>query len=46
LIIGFAASFVVGLAALLLLLSVVKRGRLALFSIYLLPAAILSLIFI
>lgn len=42
--IGFAASFVVGLVSLLLLLSVVRKGRLALFAVYLVPLGVLSLI--
>jgi undecaprenyl-diphosphatase len=42
LVIGLAASFTVGMVSLLLLLSVVRRGRLALFSIYLVPLAVIS----
>ncbi|MBN2552617.1 MAG: undecaprenyl-diphosphate phosphatase [Spirochaetales bacterium] len=42
LLIGLAAAFVVGLLSLLLLLSVVRRGRLSLFSIYLIPMAVIS----
>jgi undecaprenyl-diphosphatase len=41
--VGFAASFVVGLLS-LLLLRVVRRGRLALFGIYLVPLAVISFI--
>ncbi|MFO7849519.1 MAG: undecaprenyl-diphosphate phosphatase [Spirochaetia bacterium] len=41
---GFTGSFVVGLASLLLLLSLVRRGRLYLFSIYLIPLGIAGLI--
>ncbi len=41
---GCGASFVVGLASLAFLLMVVKRGRLHLFSVYLLPLAILTFI--
>jgi undecaprenyl-diphosphatase len=41
---GFAASFVVGLISLLLLLTVVRKGRLALFSIYLVPLAVVTFI--
>ena len=41
---GFAASFAVGLIALLLLLRVVRKGRLALFSIYLVPLAVVTFI--
>jgi undecaprenyl-diphosphatase len=44
LIVGFVASFVVGLISLLLLLSVVRKGRLALFSIYLVPLAVVTFI--
>ncbi len=42
LMVGFAASFVVGLISLLLLLRVVRKGRLALFSIYLVPLAVVA----
>jgi undecaprenyl-diphosphatase len=44
LLIGFTASFVVGLVSLVLLLRVVRRGQLALFSIYLVPLAVVSFI--
>lgn len=40
--VGFAVSFVVGLLSLLLLLNIVRRGRLYLFSIYLIPVGILT----
>lgn len=43
--VGILASFVVGLVALLLLLKVVKRGKMYLFGLYLLPMGILGLIF-
>jgi undecaprenyl-diphosphatase len=39
---GFAASFIVGLVSLRLLLRVVKTGRLALFSIYLIPLGVIT----
>jgi len=41
---GFAATLVVGLISLLLLLRVVRKGRLALFSIYLVPLALVTFI--
>jgi undecaprenyl-diphosphatase len=41
---GFAASFVIGLLSLILLLRVVRRGQLALFSIYLVPLGVISFI--
>jgi undecaprenyl-diphosphatase len=41
---GFAASFVVGLLSLVLLLRVVRKGQLAIFSIYLVPLAVVSFI--
>jgi undecaprenyl-diphosphatase len=41
---GAGASFLVGLAALVLLLRVVRRGRLYLFSIYLVPLGITGII--
>jgi undecaprenyl-diphosphatase len=44
LLVGFAASFVVGLLSLLLLLRVVRKGQLAVFSIYLVPLAVISFI--
>jgi len=37
---GFLASFALGLASLLLLLRVIRRGRLAFFALYLLPLAV------
>jgi undecaprenyl-diphosphatase len=37
---GLLASFAVGLASLILLLRVVRRGRLAFFSIYLIPLGV------
>lgn len=43
---GLAASFLVGLAALLVLLRIIRKGRLYLFSFYLVPAGILTLIFV
>lgn len=39
---GFGVSFVVGLFSLILLLNVIKKGRLYLFSIYLIPVGILT----
>jgi undecaprenyl-diphosphatase len=42
LLIGLAASFVIGLLALMLLLRVVRKGQLAVFSIYLVPLAVAS----
>ncbi len=44
LLVGFAASFLIGLLSLLLLLRVVRKGRLALFSIYLIPLGVISFI--
>ena len=44
LMIGFAASFAVGLLSLILLLRVVRKGRMAVFSIYLVPLAVISFI--
>jgi undecaprenyl-diphosphatase len=41
---GFAASFVVGLLSLLALLRILRQGRLALFSAYLIPLAVISFI--
>ena len=41
---GLAASFVVGWLALTLLLRIVRRGRLHLFALYLIPAGILGLL--
>jgi undecaprenyl-diphosphatase len=41
---GLLASLVVGLAALLLLLRLVRRGRLYLFSLYLIPAGVAGLL--
>ena len=42
LLVGIVTSFVIGLVSLLLLLRVVQRGRLYLFSIYLIPMGILT----
>ncbi len=42
---GMAAAFVVGLVSLILLLRLVRQGRLFLFSIYLLPAGIATIVF-
>jgi undecaprenyl-diphosphatase len=42
--VGFASSFVIGLLSLLLLLRVLRKGQLALFSIYLVPLAVISFI--
>ncbi|HAE22325.1 MAG TPA: undecaprenyl-diphosphatase [Spirochaetaceae bacterium] len=44
LIAGSAAAFLAGIAALLLLLPVVRKGKLAWFAVYLIPAGILGLI--
>jgi undecaprenyl-diphosphatase len=44
LLVGFAASFLVGLVSLLLLLKIIRSGQLALFSIYLVPLAVISFI--
>jgi undecaprenyl-diphosphatase len=44
--VGFTAAFVVGLISLLLLLSLVRRGRLYLFSFYLIPLGIGGLFFL
>lgn len=46
LILGVVAAFVVGLVSLLLLLRMIKRGRLHLFAFYLVPAGVLGLIFL
>lgn len=46
LLVGFAASFVVGFIALKLLIPIVKQGRLYWFACYLIPAGILGLIFL
>jgi undecaprenyl-diphosphatase len=43
---GMIASFVVGLLSLLLLLRMVRRGRIYLFSFYLIPLGILTLVFV
>jgi undecaprenyl-diphosphatase len=43
---GLFTSFVVGLLSLLLLLRIVKRGRLYLFGLYLLPLGMLTLLFV
>ncbi len=42
---GFVAAFIVGLLSLLFLLSLVRRGRLYLFSYYLIPLGIAGLLF-
>jgi undecaprenyl-diphosphatase len=42
---GFISSFIVGLISLLILLRIVRRGKLYLFSIYLIPLGIAGLIF-
>jgi undecaprenyl-diphosphatase len=44
LVVGFAASFGVGLISLLLLLRVLRKGRLAVFGIYLVPLAVVTFI--
>lgn len=44
--IGFAASFIVGIAALKILMPIVKKGQLYWFACYLIPAGILGLIFL
>jgi undecaprenyl-diphosphatase len=44
--IGLAMSFIAGLLSLILLIRLVKKSRLYLFSIYLIPAGILTLIFV
>ncbi len=44
LLVGFLASFAVGFASLLALLRIVRRGRLALFAIYLIPLSVASFI--
>jgi undecaprenyl-diphosphatase len=44
LLVGFGASFVIGLLSLILLLRVVRRGQLAVFSIYLVPLSVISFI--
>jgi undecaprenyl-diphosphatase len=44
LLVGSAASFLVGLLSLLLLLRVVRKGKLAVFGIYLIPLAVISFI--
>lgn len=44
--IGLIVSFIIGFLSLLLLLQIIKKGRLYLFSIYLIPAGILTLLFI
>lgn len=46
LIIGFAASFTVGLFSLLLLLRLIRGGRLYFFAAYLIPLGVLGLIFL
>jgi len=42
---GFVSAFIVGMLSLLLLLSLVRKGRLYLFSFYLLPLGIAGLLF-
>jgi undecaprenyl-diphosphatase len=44
LLVGLAASFVIGLLSLILLLRVVRKGQLAVFSIYLVPLSVISFI--
>jgi undecaprenyl-diphosphatase len=44
LLVGLAASFVTGLLSLILLLRVVRKGQLAVFSIYLVPLSVISFI--
>ena len=46
LITGFAASFAVGLLSLLLLLRLIRRGRLFFFALYLIPLGIAGLVFL
>ncbi|MCF7929249.1 MAG: undecaprenyl-diphosphate phosphatase [Spirochaetales bacterium] len=46
LIAGFVASFAVGMAALIFLLRLIRKGKLHLFAIYLIPAAIFGLLFL
>lgn len=46
LLIGFAASFIVGFAALKILMPIVKKGQLYWFACYLIPAGVLGLIFL
>jgi len=43
---GMACSFVVGLASLLLLLRIIRRGRLYLFVLYLVPVGIATIVFL
>jgi undecaprenyl-diphosphatase len=43
---GFVSSFVVGLASLLILLRLIRRGKLYLFSFYLIPLGIAGLVFL
>ncbi len=43
---GMFTSFVVGLLSLLLLLRIVRQGRLYLFSFYLIPLGIVTLLFV
>lgn len=45
-ILGMAAAFVVGLVSILFLMKLIKRGQLFFFSLYLIPAGILTIIFI
>ena len=46
LLIGLGTCFLIGLLSLFLLLQLIKKGRLYLFSIYLIPVGILTLLFI
>jgi len=43
--VGFCSAFIVGLLSLLLLLKIVHRGKLYLFSFYLIPLGIIGLVF-
>jgi undecaprenyl-diphosphatase len=43
--VGFSSAFIVGLLSLLLLLKIVHRGKLYLFSFYLIPLGLLGLVF-
>ena len=43
---GFVAAFAAGLLAILLFVRLVKAGRLWLFALYLVPAGVLTIIFI
>ena len=44
--VGCAAAFVVGYVSLMLLMNIIKKGKLAWFALYLIPLGILGLIFI